>query len=481
MAKARKSSKATDKDKTQEKSAEDAVSTSSEAIADAVVTDDGSEVVNPADPLDRAIKEMEETSAGAVNSAEPEALETPVNPEPADPLERAESEMIEVSEGIASTAADPVEEMTSQGVDAAKDEFADDSKADSPLPEATAAALVPQPQHTTKIVRGSIWPGFFGGVIAALVGFIVGRGDALDDYLPASMQRPSVDTTQIDAIGAEAAELATQTSELAALIEAQSAQIDAQITRIDTLEAAEAPSAPEIPADLENELADIANRLAELESRPVVPPQDDAEDAATAEALAELQNALDVQNAEIAALAARAEEAESRAAEEAARILARAALMRVQVAVESGATFSPELTELEEVAPVEVPDALRAAAEAGVPTLAALQDSFPDAARAGLAAARAEVPESEVDGLTGFLRRQLNARSVAPREGSDPDAVLSRAQAAVRAGDLGAALTEMEALPEAARTAMQDWLDAASARKAAQDAADELADSLNSN
>jgi hypothetical protein len=70
---------------------------------------------------------------------------------------------------------------------------------------------------------------------------------------------------------------------------------------------------------------------------------------------------------------------------------------------------------------------------------------------------------------------------VAPREGSDPDAVLSRAQAAVRAGDLGAALTEMESLPEAARTAMQDWLDAASARKAAQDAADELADSLNSN
>jgi hypothetical protein len=110
-----------------------------------------------------------------------------------------------------------------------------------------------------------------------------------------------------------------------------------------------------------------------------------------------------------------------------------------------------------------------------------LQDSFPDAARAGLAAARAEIPESEVAGITGFFKRQLNVRSVTPREGSDPDAILSRAQAAVRVGDLTTALTEMEALPEAARTAMSDWLEAATARKAAQDAARELADSLNSN
>jgi hypothetical protein len=39
----------------------------------------------------------------------------------------------------------------------------------------------------------------------------------------------------------------------------------------------------------------------------------------------------------------------------------------------------------------------------------------------------------------------------------------------------------MEGLPEPARTAMSDWIDAASARTAAQDAAGQLADSLNSN
>ena len=62
---------------------------------------------------------------------------------------------------------------------------------------------------------------------------------------------------------------------------------------------------------------------------------------------------------------------------------------RVETAVDSGEGFATSLSDLEEVAPVEVPPALRDAAEAGVPTLASLQGSFPDAARAGLAAARA--------------------------------------------------------------------------------------------
>ncbi len=112
--------------------------------------------------------------------------------------------------------------------------------------------------------------------------------------------------------------------------------------------------------------------------------------------------------------------------------------------------------------------------------MAALQDSFPDAARSGLSAARADIPEGQAT-ITDFLKRQLNVRSVTPREGSDPDAVLSRMQAAVRGGDLGKALTEAEALPEAARSAMAEWLEAAAARKSAQDAAKEMADSLNSN
>jgi hypothetical protein len=330
-----------------------------------------------------------------------------------------------------------------------------------------------------------MWPAVFGGVIAALVGFIAGRGDQLDRYLPASMQRPAVDLTAIEAetaVLAQADETLTERiSSLEALPE-RLAPLDELPARLEALEAREPASGA--PADLVETLSGLkasvdalADRVAALESRPV-PSQDEG---ASSEELAALQQAMEAQQAEIAALAAKAEEAEAKAASEAQRILARAALTRVITAVDSGAAFSPALEDLEQAAPVEVPDPLRKAAEAGVPTMAQLQDSFPDAARAGLGAARADVPQAEAQSITGFLRRQLNVRSITPREGDDPDAILSRAEAAVRAGDLKTALSEMEGLPEPARTAMSDWIDAASARTAAQDAAGQLADSLNSN
>ena len=361
-------------------------------------------------------------------------------------------------------------------------------------PEPVAAAPVPVPQQPeTQIIKGSIWPGVFGGVIAALVGFVVGRGDVIDAYLPASLQRPAIDITgleadaaaavaQADALGAETAALQAGAVELAAQAEAQAARLSAvegelsAATPINVagLEAEIAALNARLDTKIDEEIAALNDRLSAIESTPDEP-------GASVEAVEELQAEIAAQNEQIAELAAQAEAAENAAAGEAARILARAALARVMVAVDSGTEFAPALSDLQDVTPVTVPDALQAAAEAGVPTLTSLQDSFPDAARSGLSAARAETPEAEVSGITNFIKRQLNVRSVTPREGSDPDAVLSRAQAAVRAGDLGTALTEMEALPEAARSVMADWIEAASARQAAQDAAKELADSLNSN
>ena len=81
--------------------------------------------------------------------------------------------------------------------------------------------------------------------------------------------------------------------------------------------------------------------------------------------------------------------------------------------------------------------------------------AFPTAARAGLEAAlRADMGSSWTERATNFLRAQTGARSLDPREGDDPDAILSRAEAAVSAGDLATALTEIAALPEPAQTAM---------------------------
>lgn len=83
--------------------------------------------------------------------------------------------------------------------------------------------------------------------------------------------------------------------------------------------------------------------------------------------------------------------------------------------------------------------------------------------------------------LTNFLRAQTGIRSVAPREGDDPDAVLSRANAEVEAGQIGAALDEIQALPDAAKSApsMADWIAGATAYRDAQSALSDL--SANSN
>jgi len=79
------------------------------------------------------------------------------------------------------------------------------------------------------------------------------------------------------------------------------------------------------------------------------------------------------------------------------------------------------------------------------------------------------------------LQRQLGARSVEPREGNDPDAILSRAEAALINGHLPQALAEIAALPDEAQAEMGNWVTLATIRAAALSAAAALAQSLNTN
>ncbi|MDW3223657.1 MAG: hypothetical protein R8G34_12370 [Paracoccaceae bacterium] len=319
--------------------------------------------------------------------------------------------------------------------------------------------------------KSSVWPAVFGGVVAAMLGFIAGRADQLDAYLPASMQREATD--------------------LAPLV----AQASALNERIEALETVEVPETT--PPDLTGLASDAAmqsamseidrltavvseltQRVDTVEARPVETVETIVQQPVEAPDNSE---EIEVLQAAVQALQEQISADEALAKSDAQRILAQAALTRVVTAVDSGETFEPALGALQEVAPVEVPDALRAAASEGVPSMSVLRENFPDAARAALAAARAEVPETEVSGIGGFFRRQLNVRSVTPREGSDPDAVLSRAEAAVNGGNLQEALTELDALPDPAKAAMQSWLEDANARQSAREAAQNLADSLTVN
>ena len=80
-----------------------------------------------------------------------------------------------------------------------------------------------------------------------------------------------------------------------------------------------------------------------------------------------------------------------------------------------------------------------------------------------------------------FLRTQVGARSLEAREGDDPDAVLSRAEAALARGDIAAALDEIATLPAVGQDAMADWVALAETRRTALAAAADLAAQLQQN
>jgi len=108
-------------------------------------------------------------------------------------------------------------------------------------------------------------------------------------------------------------------------------------------------------------------------------------------------------------------------------------------------------------------------ATAGLPSLQALQASFPDSARTALEAAlRANMGESWSERVGNFLRTQVGVRSLTPRDGPDPDAILSRAEAALSAGDVAQALAEIATLPTPAQDALSTWRTQAQLRLDAQ-------------
>ena len=180
--------------------------------------------------------------------------------------------------------------------------------------------------------------------------------------------------------------------------------------------------------------------------------------------------------AEEARLAAEAEAEELRAAAEAReaelQVMAarQAALIDLKAAIEAGAPFAEPLGALE-----EVPDVLAANAETGVPTILALQEGFPAAARAALAQSTLVGEDASAgERFAAFLRSRTNARSQRPRDGADPDAILSRAEATVGEGDLRGALAELEALSGDGQAALAEWLEQANTRLAASEAVDQL-------
>lgn len=343
-----------------------------------------------------------------------------------------------------------------------------------PVSEPETLPVAPQVIRETTVERkGGFVPMLVGGAVAAVLGYGVAAYTSQAVWPFDTAQ----DTTFEDDIRDA---LTTQDGTLSELG-----------TRIATLEGVEPPTFDLSPvedqiaslqattSDLSARLDDIVSRIDTLERQPLESAVSEEAIAAYERALADLQAEVEAQRAEVSQMAQEAVAAEENAEENAQLAASRAALAEITTALESGASFSGAVAVLSSNG-VDVPGALSANAESGVPTQSGLAEAFPDAARAALREARsADTDGAEgVGRITTFFANQLGARSVAPKEGDDADAVLSRAEAAVRSGDLNAALSELSALPEVAQGALSDWQDGARTRLEAKTAADDLVQQL---
>ncbi len=375
---------------------------------------------------------------------------------PAEPKNAAKTETVKPESAVASK---PIIDVIPAEV---HNKAAPDEKK---VPEATTVAPVESPKpdpkpdtqkETQQVPKNGFFPLALGGLLAGVIGYAV-----------ATLTVPAADTSLADQIAAQSSQINALEQRIAAVPEVDLSGIEAA------------------QSDLAAQLADMAARVTALEERPISNAVSQAAGEGVADEMdalraqiAEMTNAAQTELAEARAQAASIEESAAAAARNAA---ARAALARVQTALESGAPIGAALGDLEDALGESAPEALITVQD-GVPTLASLQDQFPDVARAALATARSEgVSGEETTGFGAFLRNQFDVRSTTPQEGNSADAILSRAEAAVRTGRLSDALAEISALPEVVRAEMSDWLGQAEARADAIAAVDILSTSLSDN
>ena len=332
---------------------------------------------------------------------------------------------------------------------------------DPPEPEMVEEKPIGAPP-TPPTRKRSAWPLILGLVLLGAAGY---AGWQAPKWLGQTDQVAAL-TTSLTEVSAEndqlQATIADLQSRLAALEERPVGAGEDQIAALGLAVEGAGPRLDQI----ETTVGRLGERLTALERAASTAGDGTVSDTA----LAGLQSQLDQLKAEtderFAALAADLE-AQAAAIPEVTDMTARDTTAEIGAALQTGASFATPLMILsEQSGPSEAVEIL-ARHSNGVATLSDLQSSFPDVAREALAVARTNSTEAETGGFTGFVKGQLGMRSLTPQDGSDADAVLSRAEAKLNVGDLGAALDELTALPDAVRAPMADWLARAEARQEA--------------
>ena len=215
------------------------------------------------------------------------------------------------------------------------------------------------------------------------------------------------------------------------------------------------------------QLANLSKRTDDLEKRPVLQavPEDIIEKHG--KELEALQATLTQQREQVQAVMQEAEAKEAIAKQAAREARIFSAVSRLSTSVKNGSNYADALVDFEAASALKAPDVLHRYAETGFVTKEQLSEQFPIVARLAVNSARSEGKDAQGKTFADYLKTQLKARSVVPREGMSADAILSRAEAAVQDDRLTDALSELEALDLTARNQMNDWVSKAEERLAA--------------
>jgi hypothetical protein len=389
------------------------------------------------------------------------------------------------------TAADqtdnPVEDLITTDDDARTADTAEQPA----MPQAIAA---PAAEKKSGGVMGRV----VGGALAAAIGFgaaqiypdgwpIGGVNDEIAEQIAA--QNSTIQALQTTIAGLETQLGGAATTDALATLGVGVSEVDARVSTLSS-------QLSEQIAAQATQNAQNAEQIGILTKRPIAENTDEATAAAVAafgqdvagfgdqvaalrlEAERRVEKMSVLINDTAAKEAAAAAAAQSAA--DAARIAVEArAVVDVRAALETGTPFSDSLAV---ISSVDVPDALMATMEAGAPTRLDLSKALPPLARSALTASLKDTVGEDMGGrFQTFVRTQLGARSLAPRDGDDPDAVLSRVEAAIASDNLELAIETVSSLPQSGQDILAPWVAQVQMRLDALVAADMLADSLTSN
>ncbi|MFT4782637.1 MAG: hypothetical protein ACI9IV_000366 [Paracoccaceae bacterium] len=415
------------------------------------------------DPADAPVEH--EAAAGDTGSAAGEQIETPA----------------------ADQTDNPVEDLITTDDDPRTADVAEQTV----IPQAIVA---PVAEKKSGGVMGRV----VGGALAAAIGFgaaqiypdgwpIGGVNDEIAEQIAA--QNSAIQALQTTIAGLETQIGGAATTDALAALGVGVSEVDARVSTLGS------QLSEQIAAQV-TQSAQNAEQIGILTKRPIAENTDEATAAAVAafgqdvagfgdqvaalrletQRRVEEMNVLinDTAGKEAAAAAA------AQSAADAARLAVEArAVVDVRAALETGTPFGDPLAVISSVA---VPDALMATMEAGAPTRLDLREALPPLARSALTASLKDTVGEDMGGrFQTFVRTQLGARSLAPRDGDDPDAVLSRVEAAIASDNLELAIETVSSLPQSGQDILAPWVAQVQMRLDALVAADMLADSLTSN